>query len=96
MKQLECHFKIMATRWRYSGRLNLTNKNTEKAINTAQSRGHFLDLNKREHPLVKYLLRYSTITKVEDVELKRHKDTKPNEDTVNHNHTVVSEIVQAL
>ena len=64
MKQLECHFRIMATRWRYSGRLNLTNKSIEKAVNTAQSRGHFLDLNKREHPLVKYLLKYSTLTKL--------------------------------
>jgi uncharacterized protein YcgL (UPF0745 family) len=64
MKQLECHFKIMATRWRYSGKLNLSNKNIEKAINTAQSRGHFLDLNKRDHPLIKYLLKYSTETKL--------------------------------
>lgn len=49
----------MATRWRFSGKLNLTNKNVEKAVYTAQSRGHFLDLTKTDHTLVKYLLKHS-------------------------------------
>lgn len=95
MKQLECHFKIMATRWRHSGRLNLNNKNIEKAIHTAHSRGHFLDLNKREHPLVKYLLKYSTDDKINDgLSEKKSRSNKKSSQTNLHNYTHHSEVVR--
>jgi hypothetical protein len=58
MKQVWCHFRIMATRWRYSGKLDLTNKNVEKAVGMAQGRKYFIDLARTEHPLVKYLMKY--------------------------------------
>lgn len=58
MKQLECHWKIQATRFRYSGDPVLKSKFFEKFLHMAQARGHFFDLSKKEHPLVDYLLKH--------------------------------------
>jgi len=44
MKQIEAHFKIMATRWRYSGELNLKDKMVESGL--AMGKNNFLDLSK--------------------------------------------------
>ena len=58
MKQVEAHFKIMATRWRYSGQLNLKDKLVESGI--ASGKNNFLDLNK-ENPLTEFLLAHSNV-----------------------------------
>ena len=44
MKQAETHFKMMATKWRYSGQLNLSDKIVESAL--IMGKNNFLDLNK--------------------------------------------------
>ncbi len=58
-RQTEGHWKIMATRFRYSGREELHSKKLEKFLANSQCKTHFLNLNQENHPLVNYLLKYS-------------------------------------
>ena len=58
-RQTEGHWKIMATRFRYSGRDELHSKKLEKMLANSQCKNHFLNLIQENHPLVNYLLKYS-------------------------------------
>ena len=58
MRQVEAHFKIMATRWRYSGQLNLKDRLVESGL--AMGKNNFLDLGK-DNPLTAYLLANSNL-----------------------------------
>ena len=59
MRQIEAHFKIIATRWRYSGQLNLKDRLVESGI--AMGKNNFLDLAK-ENPLTTYILANSNLS----------------------------------
>lgn len=59
MKQTELHWKLMATRFRYSGNQLLKNKKFEKIFESTQCKHHFLNLNQDNNLLVLYLLKYS-------------------------------------
>ncbi|KAL4443139.1 hypothetical protein ABPG74_002206 [Tetrahymena malaccensis] len=59
MKQIECHWKIMATRFRCSDKMPSDHKLFEKYLYMAHLRGHFFQLQKKDNPLVSYLLKYS-------------------------------------
>ena len=59
MRQIEAHFKIIATRWRYSGKLNLKDRLVESGI--AMGKNNFLDLAK-ENPLTTYILANSNLS----------------------------------
>ncbi|KAL4488475.1 hypothetical protein ABPG72_013043 [Tetrahymena utriculariae] len=59
MKQIECHWKIMATRFRCSDKMPSDHKLFEKYVYMAHLRGHFFQLQKQDNPLVTYLLKYS-------------------------------------
>lgn len=52
----------MATFWRYSGKLDLTNKTLESAL--INGRSNFLDLRK-DSPLVKFVLASSNIEEIQ-------------------------------
>lgn len=58
MKQVEAHFRLMATRWRYSGQLDLNDRIVEAAL--VMGKNNFLDLN-RQNGLTAFLLRHSNI-----------------------------------
>lgn len=61
MKQVETHFRLMATKWKYSGQLNLKDKIMESAL--LMGKNNFLDLNK-ENILTKFLLANSNIEEI--------------------------------
>ena len=44
MKQAETHFKLMATKWKYSGELNLKDRMVETGL--MMGKNNFLDLSK--------------------------------------------------
>ncbi len=48
MKQIESHFKLMATKWKYSGQLDKSDRTLEAAL--SMGKNNFLDLSK-ENPL---------------------------------------------
>lgn len=58
-KQVEYHWKIMATRFRYSGKPILRNKKFEKVFSSSQCKNHFINLNQDNNILVEYLFKYS-------------------------------------
>jgi hypothetical protein len=53
MKQVELFWKILATQWRYSGKLDLKNRILESALINGKS--NFVDLRK-ENSVTTYLL----------------------------------------
>jgi hypothetical protein len=55
-RQIEGHFKIMATRWKYDNLDNKSNKMFETAL--ASGKSHFVDLSKHS-VLAEYLLKNS-------------------------------------
>lgn len=61
IKQIETHFKIMATRWKYSGRLNRKDRNLEASL--IGGKGNFIDLTKKGI-LSTYLLTQSNINDI--------------------------------
>lgn len=61
LKQAEIHFKLMATKWRYSGDLNEKDRIVESAL--VMGRNNFLDLSK-SNILTEYLLSKSNIDKL--------------------------------
>lgn len=56
MKQVELIWKILATQWRYSGKLDPNNKLLEGAL--INGRSNFIDLRK-DGPITNYLLSFS-------------------------------------
>lgn len=56
MKQVELFWKILATQWRYSGKLDLKNRILESALINGKS--NFVDLRK-ENSVTAYLLSHS-------------------------------------
>ena len=58
MKQAETHFKLMATKWKYSGELNLKDRMVETGI--SMGKNNFLDLS-RSNILTEFLLNNSNI-----------------------------------
>jgi hypothetical protein len=44
MKQAEAHFKLLATKWKYSGKLNTKDRIVEAAL--IMGKNNFLDLAK--------------------------------------------------
>jgi hypothetical protein len=60
VKQTEMHWKLMATRFRCSGKPFLQMKKFEKILSSSQSKSHFLNLSQTNNILVKYLLKHST------------------------------------
>jgi hypothetical protein len=61
MKQVEMHFKLMATKWRYSGALDHNDRILEAAL--VMGKNNFLDLN-RQNPLTAFLLSHSNINDI--------------------------------
>ena len=61
MKQAEAHFKLLATKWKYSGKLNLADKMLETAL--LMGKNNFLDLS-RTNVLTAYLLQHSNINDI--------------------------------
>jgi hypothetical protein len=61
MKQVETHFKLMATKWKYSGELNMNDRIVEAAI--IMGKNNFLDLN-RQNILTGYLLKNSNLNDI--------------------------------
>ncbi|CAD8133014.1 unnamed protein product [Paramecium pentaurelia] len=60
MLQLECHWKMMITRFRYSGNKELNKKSWQHWLELAQLRGHFLNLQS-DNVLTQYLLKHQQI-----------------------------------
>ncbi|CAD8177997.1 unnamed protein product [Paramecium pentaurelia] len=60
MLQLECHWKMMITRFRYSGNKELNKKHWQHWLELAQLRGHFLNLH-TDNVLTQYLLKHQKI-----------------------------------
>ncbi|CAD8148736.1 unnamed protein product [Paramecium octaurelia] len=60
MQQLECHWKMMITRFRYSGLAELNKKSWQYWLEQAQLRGHFLNLQ-NDNLLTQYLLKHQQI-----------------------------------
>lgn len=58
-KQVETHWKIMATRFRCSGDLFLKNRKFERILSSSQAKNHFVNLNQENSILAAYLLKYS-------------------------------------
>ncbi|KAM3144409.1 hypothetical protein pb186bvf_003573 [Paramecium bursaria] len=56
MKQIELHWKMMATRFYYSE--NIHPKRIQKFLEVAQIKGHFLDISKSDR-IVDYLLKHA-------------------------------------
>lgn len=61
MKQAETHFKLLATKWKYSGKLNFTDKMLETAL--LMGKNNFLDLS-RTNALTAYLLHHSNLNDI--------------------------------
>jgi len=61
MRQIETHFKLMATKWKYSGMLNMNDRIVESAL--IMGKNNFLDLNK-SNVLTNFLLRNSNISEI--------------------------------
>lgn len=61
MKQVETHFKLMATKWKYSGKLDHSDRIVESAL--IMGKNNFLDLNKT-NILTGYLLRNSNLAEL--------------------------------
>ena len=59
LKQTEIHWKIMATRFRCSGKPFLQTKKFDKMLGSSQCKMHFLNLETTNNVLVKYLLKHS-------------------------------------
>ena len=60
LKQTEIHWKIMATRFRCSGKAVIKAKRFEKIFSNSQCKNHFINLSQKENNiLVSYLLKYS-------------------------------------
>ena len=53
VRQIETHFMLNATKWRYSGRLNMKDKNLENCL--AAGKNNLIDLRK-DNVLTRYLL----------------------------------------
>ncbi|CAD8090374.1 unnamed protein product [Paramecium sonneborni] len=60
MLQLECHWKMMITRFRYSGNKELNKKSWQNWFEMAQMKGHFLNLQ-NDNILTQYLLKHQQI-----------------------------------
>ena len=58
MKQVEMHFKMMATKWRYRGNIDGGDRIMEAAL--VMGKNNFLDLN-RQNGLTAFLLKHSNI-----------------------------------
>jgi hypothetical protein len=58
IKQVEIHFKMMATKWRYSGTIDHSDRIMEAAL--VMGKNNFLDLN-RQNTLTAFLLKHSNI-----------------------------------
>lgn len=58
MKQAETHFKLLATKWKYSGVLSSKDKLMESAL--MMGKNNFLDLTK-DNPLTEFLLQNSNL-----------------------------------
>jgi len=56
MRQIETHFKLMATKWKYSGLLDHGDRIVESAL--IMGKNNFLDLNKK-NILTTFLLKNS-------------------------------------
>ena len=61
LKQVELLWKVMATRWRYSGSLNLKDKQVETALLIGRS--NFFEITKQT-PLINFLLSHSNYKEV--------------------------------
>ncbi|CAK94884.1 unnamed protein product (macronuclear) [Paramecium tetraurelia] len=57
MLQLECHWKMMITRFKYNGNKELNKKSWQHWLELAQLRGHFLNLQ-NDNALTQYLLKH--------------------------------------
>jgi hypothetical protein len=55
------HFKLLATKWRYSGELDLRDRIVEAAL--VMGKNNFLDLN-RQNALTAFLLKHSNINDI--------------------------------
>lgn len=60
VKQTELHWRIMATRFRCSGKPYLESKKFEKFLASSQCKAHFLNLRQTDNILVKYLMKHSS------------------------------------
>ena len=58
MKQAETHFKLIATKWKYSGELNLKDRMVETGL--MMGKNNFLDLSK-PNILTEFLLSNSNV-----------------------------------
>lgn len=61
MKQAELMWRVLATYWRYSGKLDLKNKTVEGAL--INGRSNFLDLRK-ESPIGSFMLEWSNLEEI--------------------------------
>ena len=58
-KKAECHWRIMATRFRCCGSPQFQTKRFEKVLTSSIAKSHFFNLQHTDNTIVKYLLKYS-------------------------------------